>query len=376
MKAFVGARIFTGTEWLKDGALIIEENRIVKVLRRKRLPKNAEIINVKGKFITPGLVDAHSHIGMVEEGAGRDYADLNESTNPTTPDIRAIDGFYPDDPAIRETRASGITTVYITPGSSNPIAGLGAVVKLKDGYLKDMILKDRAGLKLSFGENPKATYGVNGKKPITRMAIAAIIREAFYKARVYCNKRRGKERDPQQEALCLALRRKIPIRAHAHRKDDILTALRIAEEFNLSIIIEHCTEGHLAVEEMKGYKNIIGCVSGPLLYFPWKVELKNLSFKNPAILSEHGFLVAIMSDHPFTHAKYLTLYAAMAHKEGMDEIEALKAITINPAILLGVDKKVGSLEPGKDADFVIWSHHPFELQSEAMEVYIEGKRIK
>ncbi len=376
MKAFVGARIFTGTEWLKDGALIIEENRIVKVLRRKRLPKNAEIINVKGKFITPGLVDAHSHIGMVEEGAGRDYADLNESTNPTTPDIQAIDGFYPDDPAIRETRASGITTVYITPGSSNPIAGLGAVVKLKDGYLKDMILKDRAGLKLSFGENPKATYGVNGKKPITRMAIAAIIREAFYKARVYCNKRRGKERDPQQEALCLALRRKIPIRAHAHRKDDILTALRIAEEFNLSIIIEHCTEGHLAVEEMKGYKNIIGCVSGPLLYFPWKVELKNLSFKNPAILSEHEFLVAIMSDHPFTHAKYLTLYAAMAHKEGMDEIEALKAITINPAILLGVDKKVGSLEPDKDADFVIWSHHPFELKSEAMEVYIEGKRIK
>ncbi len=375
MKAFVGAKIFTKNGWLKDGAIIVEDGKISRVLMRKRIPKGAEIIKLNGKYITPGLIDAHSHIGMVEEGAGRDYADLNESTNPVTPDVRAIDAFYPDDPAIEEARKSGITTVYITPGSSNPVAGLGAVLKLKKGYIKDMILKERAGLKLSFGENPKATYGNNGKKPITRMAIAALIREAFYKAKVYCNKRRGKEKDFEQEAFCLALRKQIPIRAHAHRKDDILTALRIAEEFGLEIIIEHCTEGHLAIEEIKEYKNLKGCVSGPLLYFPWKVELKNLDFKNPALLSKSGIKVAIMSDHPFTPAKYLILYAALAYKAGMDEIDALNAITINPAEFLGIDKRTGSLEAGKDADFVIWSGHPFELKSQPIDVYIEGKKV-
>ncbi len=375
MKAFVGAKIFTGERWLKDGALIVEEGKIAKVLMRKRIPRGAVVINLDGMYVTPGLVDAHSHIGMVEKGAGKDYADLNESSNPITPDVRAIDAFYPDDPAIEEARKSGITTVYITPGSSNPIAGLGSIVKLKRGNLRDMIIKERAGLKLSFGENPKATYGNSGKKPITRMAIAALIREAFYKAKVYCNKRRGKERDFEQEALCLALRKKIPVRAHAHRKDDILTALRIAEEFGLDIVIEHCTEGHLAKEEIKEYKNLKGCVNGPLLYFPWKVELKNLDFENPAILSRKGIKVAIMSDHPFTPAKYLMLYAALAHKRGMDEIEALKSVTKNPAELIGVGKKVGTLEPGKDADFVIWSSHPFEIKSQVIEVYIEGKKI-
>ncbi len=375
MKAFTGAKIFTGEKWIKDGALITEDGKILRVLTRKRIPKNAEIINLRDRYITPGLIDAHSHIGMVEQGAGKDYADLNESTNPVTPDIRAIDAFYPDDPAIEEARRSGITTVYITPGSSNPIAGLGAILKLKRGKLKDMVVKERAGLKLSFGENPKATYGNNGKKPITRMAIAAMIREAFYKAKTYCNKRRGKERDFGQEALCLALRRNIPVRAHAHRKDDILTALRIGEEFGLDVIIEHCTEGHLAKEEIKEYKNFKGCVSGPLLYFPWKVELKNLDFRNPAILSQNGIKVAIMSDHPFTPAKFLVLYAALAYKSGMEETEALKSITINPAELIGIHKKTGSLEPGKDADFVIWSHHPFDLNSRPLEVYIEGEKI-
>ncbi len=376
MKAFVGAKILLRDRWLKDGALIVENGRISRVLMRKRIPKEAEVINIKGKYITPGLIDAHSHMGMVEEGAGRDYADLNESTNPITPDVRAYDAFYPDDPAIEEARKSGITTVYITPGSSNPIAGLGAVLKLKKGYLKDMVIKERAALKLSFGENPKSAYGNNGKKPVTRMAIAALIREAFYKAKTYCNKRRGKERDLEQEALCLALRKKIPIRAHAHRKDDILTALRIAREFDLNIIIDHCTEGHLATEEIIEYKNLKGCVSGPLLYFPWKVELKNIDFENPSILSGKGLKVAIMSDHPFTPAKYLMLYAALASKAGMDEIEALKSITINPAELLGIDKKTGSLEAGKDADFVIWSGHPFDTKSEPIEVYIEGERVK
>ena len=375
MKAFVGAKIFTGKEWLYNGTLIIDEGKIKKVLRRRRIPKNVEVINVKDRFITPGLVDAHTHLGMVEEGAGKDYMDLNESTNPSTPDIRAIDGFYPMDAAIKEARSSGITTVYITPGSSNPIAGIGAVVKLKEGYLKDMVLKEVAGLKLSFGENPKSTYGAKGKKPITRMAIAAIIREAFYKAKTYCNKRRGKEKNTEYETLCLALKKEIPVRAHAHRKDDILTALRIAEEFDLSIIIDHCTEGHLATEEIKGVKNLIGCISGPHMYFPWKVELKHNSFKNPGILSKNGLTVAITSDHPFTPIKYLNLYAALAHKEGMDELDALKSITINPAILLGIDKSVGSLERGKDADFVIWSGHPFDIKTEATQVYIEGKSI-
>lgn len=375
MKAFLGAKIFTGKEWIVGGTLIIEDGKIKKVLRRKRIPKNAEIINVKDKFITPGLIDAHTHIGMVEKGAGRDYADLNESTNPSTPNIRAIDGFYIDDPAIEEARKSGITTVYITPGSSNPIAGVGSVIKLKKGYLKDIILKEIAGLKLSFGENPKNTYGAKGKRPITRMAISAIIRETFYKAKSYCEKRRKKEQKLDYEILCLALNGKIPIRAHAHRKDDILTALRIGEEFNLSIIIDHSTEGHIVLEELKEAKNLVGCVSGPHMYFPWKVELKNNTFKNPGILSKSGLPVAITSDHPFTPIEYLPLYAALAHKEGMDEIESLKSITITPATLLGVDKRVGSLENGKDADFVIWSHHPFDIKARAVEVYIDGKKV-
>ncbi len=371
MKAIIGGKIFLENGWQNGGAIIIDGTKIIRVVKVRRIPRNAEIINAEGKYVMPGLIDAHSHVGVYEEGVGIEYVDINEASSPIMPHVRAIDAISPSDMALFESRKSGITSLYITPGSANPIGGLGVIIKNKEGLPHEIAIKKEAGLKLAFGENPKRVYGQKDKSPTTRMAIAALIREAFYKAQDYYKKRK-KEKDLKYEALLLALQGKIPVRAHAHRADDILTAIRIAKEFGLKLVIEHCTEGYMVIKELK--ETVLGCVTGPAFSVRTKVELKNLSFKTPGILAKNGILTAITADHPYSPQKYLNIYAALAAREGMDEMDALKAVTSNPARILGIYKKTGSISPGKDADIVIFDRHPFDIFSHAEMVMIEGRR--
>ena len=377
MKILVGGMIFTGKEFIEGGAIYIENGKIIKVLKRKYLRKEAEIIDCSGKYILPGLIDAHTHIGLYEEGAGRDYTDGNEMTKPVTPHLYAIDAVSPHDVAIKKARENGVTSVFVTPGSANPIGGIGSVIKLKDGLPHKNVVKKEAGMKFAFGENPKFVYGPQKKMPMTRMAIAALIRESLYKAKDYGEKKKRKrdfETDVEMEALLKLLRREFPARAHAHRHDDIMTALRIKEEFGFDLVIEHCTSGAKVKDYLKG--KVIGCVVGPAFGVSTKPESRDISFETPRILAKEGILVAITSDHPVTPLKYLNIYAAMAFKEGMEEIEALKAITINPAKILGVEKRIGSIEKGKDADIVVFNRHPFDLLARTEMVFIDGERVK
>ncbi|MEO0239660.1 MAG: amidohydrolase [candidate division WOR-3 bacterium] len=373
MIVLIGGKIFTGEEFIENGAIFIENGKIVKVLRRKRIPKNAEIINLKGKYILPGLIDPHTHIGMRDEGAPRDYSDINEATDPATPHLYAIDAYNPQDPAVGKALKSGVTTVFITPGSANPIGGIGSVIKLKNAPISEIIVKKEAGLKMALGENPKLTYREKKTFPSTRMATAAVIREWFTKAKRYGEEKRKKERDLKLENILKALRKEIPCRIHCHSVQDIETALRLHEEFGFEMILEHASDAPLVAEKLKG--KVKGIVVGPLFGVSSKPESKNLSFENPARLSTYGIPVAITSDHPFNALYHLNLYAAMSFKEGLDEITAFKAITSTPAEFLGVADRVGYIRKGNDADIVVFNGHPFDVMSRVEMVFVDGVRV-
>uniref|UniRef100_A0A7V3ZZY3 Amidohydrolase n=2 Tax=candidate division WOR-3 bacterium TaxID=2052148 RepID=A0A7V3ZZY3_UNCW3 len=368
-----GGKIFTGEEFIENGAIFIENGKIVKVLRRKRLPSNVEVIDLKGKYILPGFIDPHTHIGMRDEGAPRDYSDVNEATDPATPHIYAIDAYNPLDPAVEKALRNGVTTVFITPGSANPIGGIGSVIKLKKASISEIIVKKEAGLKMALGENPKLTYRERKSFPTTRMATAAVIREWFTKAQRYGEEKKRKEKDPKLENILKALRKEIPCRIHCHSVQDIETALRLREEFGFEMILEHASDAPLIADKLKG--KVKGIVVGPLFGVSSKPESKNLSFENPARLSSHGIPIAITSDHPFNAIYYLNLYAAMSFKEGLDEITALKAITSTPAEFLGVSDRVGYIKKGYDADIVVFSGHPFDIMSRVEMVFIDGVRV-
>jgi imidazolonepropionase-like amidohydrolase len=327
-------------------------------------------------------VDAHCHIGMWEDGIGFEGSDGNEATDPVTPELRAIDGINPEDNCFREARENGITTVVTGPGSANVIGGQFAALKTYGRRVDDMVIKEPLALKVAFGENPKWVYDGQKKAPSTRMATAAILRENLIKAQNYKRKLEQGEKDPDKmpdrdlkmEIMVKVLKREIPLKAHAHRADDILTALRIASEFNLDITLDHCTEGHrisdfLLEEEAK-------VIVGPLFSERSKVELKNMTFKAPGILSKAGVKVAMMTDHPVIPIQYLPVCAAIAVKEGMDEMDALRSITINAAEITGIDDRVGSLEQGKDADIVIFDGHPLDFRTRAVWVFIDGYAVK
>ncbi|MGB9824140.1 MAG: amidohydrolase [Candidatus Hydrothermia bacterium] len=372
MLALIGGKIFTGENFIERGVVFIENGKIVKVLKRLRIPKNIEVIDLRGKYLLPGLIDVHTHLGLRDEGAPREYSDVNEATNPATPALYAIDAFNPSAPDIDKALRSGITTVFVTPGSANPIGGMGSVVKLRRGNIKDMILKKDAGLKMALGENPKLTYREKKMFPSTRMATASIIREWFYKAKKYSEKRR-KERDLGLENLLKALKGEVPVRIHCHSVQDIETALRLKEEFGFEVILEHASDATMVVDRLKG--QVKGIAVGPLFGVSSKPESKNLDFKNPGILAKNGIKVAITSDHPFNAVYYLNIYAAMAHKEGMDEVEALRAITSNAAELLGVGSMVGYIKRGYQADIVVYSGHPFDIKSKVEMVFVDGIRV-
>jgi imidazolonepropionase-like amidohydrolase len=374
----------------ENGYIAIDEGKITALgddaAEAESLEKECrgEVIDAKGCYVLPGFIDAHCHIGMCEDSVGFEGDDGNEMTDPVTPQLRAIDAIYHADRSFEEAREAGITTVVTGPGSANVIGGQFAALKTYGRSVDDMLLKSPVAMKVAFGENPKAVYHEKRQTPTTRMATAAILRESLIKAREYKQLLDDYERDSENndkpdydiklDALMKVLNGQLMVKAHAHRADDILTALRIAKEFGLKMTIEHCTEGHLITDILK--ERNVSVISGPFLTDRSKIELRNQSPKTPGILSKAGIKVAIMTDHPCTPVQYLPLCAAVAVKEGMDDKEALKAITINAAEITGIDDRVGSLEVGKDADIIITDGEPLELKTKVLYTIINGQVVK
>ncbi|WP_461614429.1 amidohydrolase [Clostridium sp. Marseille-QA1073] len=378
------ANIHTMTkEVLDKGAIIVDNGKIVVIGKDLEIPENSTVIDAQGGFLMPGMIDAHCHVGMWENGIGFEGADGNEATDPVTPHLRAIDGINPVDKSFEEALLAGITTVATGPGSANVIGGQFAIMKTYGKKLEEMIIDDCAAMKVAFGENPKRVYNKQNKCPSTRMGTAAVLRENLIKAKNYVEKQRksieGNEKAPEfdmkLDALAKVIRKEIPLKAHAHRADDILTAIRIAKEFGVEISLEHCTEGHLIVDYLKE-ETLKGIIVGPTLSDRSKFELQNLTFETPAILNSAGLKIALMTDHPVIPLQYLPVCAALAAREGLNEEEALKAITINAAEVLGIDDRVGSIEVNKDADIVIYNGHPFDLRNKVKFVMINGSIVK
>ena len=341
-----------------------------------------ETLDASGKFVTPGLIDAHCHVGMFEDSLGAEGDDGNEDSDPITPHLRAIDGINPFDRAFTEARSAGVTTVVTGPGSANPIGGQFVAMKTAGVCVDDMIIKEPAAMKFALGENPKTVYTDKEQTPVTRMGTAALIRENLYKARDYMtsvdaynedNERDKPDYDMKCEALLPVLRREIPVKIHAHRADDICTAIRIAKEFDIRITLEHCTDGEAVLEILK--RENLPVMLGPTLTDRSKPELKSMSFSAYKTLSDAGLSVAIITDHPDTPIENLTLCAAVAVKNGMDKDKAMRAITIAAAQNCGISDRVGSIENGKDADMAVFTHMPVEFDARVEATVINGEIV-
>lgn len=340
--------------------------------------EGAQELDLTGLTVFPGLIDAHCHIGMWEDGMGEEGADGNEMTDPITPELRAIDGLNPFDPCFKEAREAGVTTVVTGPGSANVIGGQFAALKTCGRSVEEMTLKAPVAMKAATGENPKTVYAEKKVAPTTRMAIASLFRSTMTDAIEY-QKGMAKEedkpdRDIAMEALLPVINRELTVKVHAHRADDILTALRLAKEFNLKITIDHCTEGYLITDVLKQrlVEQGAGIIIGPLLSERSKIELKNLSFSAPRILDEAGIPFAIMTDHPVIPIQFLAVQAGLAVREGLNEQTAFRAITIHAAKIVGIADRVGSLEVGKDADIAVFDGHPFDFRTHCVLTLING----
>lgn len=364
---------------LPNGAVLIgDDGKILSVAPSIDVPKDCTVIDAQGKLVTPGCIDAHCHIGLDNEAVGWEGMDYNEIVDPLTPQVRAIDSIYPQDEAFELAVQGGVTTACTGPGSANVVGGTFTVIKLYGNRVDNMILKDAVAMKCAFGENPKRCYGQGGKKaPMTRMGVAALLRELLFKTRRYMeDKAAGKTPgfDMKLEAMVPVLEGKMPLKAHAHRADDILTAIRIAKEFGVQMTLDHCTDGACIADELakEGFPAFVG----PSLGSKTKVELTNKSFTTAGQLQRAGVDVSIITDAPVIPLQYLPMCAGLAADAGMDAEEAWKAITINPATALGIADRVGSLEPGKDADIVIWTADPITtLAASACVTIIDGKVI-
>jgi len=363
----------------ENGSILLEEGKI-QAVGRLHIDENREdvtVIDAKGNWVMPGLMEAHCHMGISEEKKGMEGDDCNENVEPVTPWLRGIDAVNPMDAAFDDAVRAGITTVMVGPGSANVVGGQFAVIKTKGRCIDDLVVKAPAAMKVAFGENPKVNYSGQGKMPVTRMAIAGMLRKEIFAAKQYLEKKKkneeGFEEDFQYESWIPVLEKEIPIKAHVHRVDDIFTALRIAEEFDLKITLDHCSEGHLIADEVA--KSGAPAIVGPDFASRNKIEVQNMAFKTAGILQKAGTLVAITTDHPVSIINSLPLCAGMAVKAGLPMEEGLKAITINPAVICGVDDRVGSLEAGKDADVVIYSGNPMEVFTETLCTIIDGNIV-
>jgi imidazolonepropionase-like amidohydrolase len=376
VRAIVGGRVVPiEGEPVEVGTVLMADGRITAVGADVAVPDGAEVVDAAGAWVLPGLIDAHTHLGVHEEGDGWAGHDMNEMTDPNTAHVRALDAINPADLGFRDAIASGVLAVNVQPGSGNPIGGLTVAVKCHGRTVDDMVLRHPSGLKSALGENPKRVYGDQQKTPMSRLGTAAVIREAFVKAGNY----RSREDDPQRErdlrleALASVLRREIPWRQHSHRADDIATGLRIAAEFGYELVIDHGTEAHLIADLIaaRGVPVVIGPVMGSRA----KVELRNVSLANPGILAAAGVEIAITTDHPFLPIQHLIHQVAFCVKEGLDPVTALRSVTINPARVMGIADRVGSLAPGKDADLCLWSGDPLDPMSRVERAYIDGAEV-
>ncbi len=334
------------------------------------------VLDAKGGWILPGMIEAHCHIGIIEEKLGIMGDDCNEETNPITPTLRAIDAVNPMDSAFHDAIEAGITSVMVGPGSANVVGGQFLFMKTQGRCIDEMVVKNPAAMKVAFGENPKTAYGDRDMYPSTRMGTAALLRKTLFEARQYAKKKaEGKleEEDFEKESWVPVMEKKIPLKAHAHRADDILTAIRIAKEFDVNITIDHGTESHLITDEIKasGFPVIVG----PDFTSRSKPEVQYMNFKTNKVLSEAGILSAITTDHPVSMIQYLPLCAGLAVKNGMPMEAALKAITIHAAKICGVDDRVGSIKPGKDADIAVFTGNPMEVFTKTMWTIIDGKIV-
>ena len=383
--------IINGTVHTMDGLTIpngyvaVSGDKIARVGPMEECPGHweGETLDAGQGHILPGLIDAHCHLGMFGDALGFEGDDGNESTDPCTPQLRAIDAINPLDRCFEEARAAGVTTVLTGPGSANPISGQFAAIKTAGRWVDTMVVRAPVAMKLALGENPKTVYHERHETPTTRMATAALIRENLRKALEYGEKLEKAREDGEEErpdydakleALLPVVRGELPVHIHAHRADDIATGVRIAREFGLKCVIVHGTEGHLIPELLEGEG--VPVITGPSLGDRSKPELANLTIESPAVLTLQGVKVAICTDHPEVPVQYLPLCAALAVKGGMNPEAALAAITINPAKHLGVADRVGSLEVGKDGDVVVYDGSPFEISSQLKLVVINGERIK
>lgn len=365
----------------QNGYVEFSDGKITKIAdgTPENISKND--IDAKGGKLFPGFIDAHTHMGLLAGSAGIEVEDFNEATNPVTPNISVIDAINPQNPSFYDALKNGITTVAVSPGSSNPIAGQIAAIKCSGKRIDKMLIKT-VGIKFSLGENPKMTYMDRDETPVTRMAVAAMIRETLDKALKYKRDLENYENDDGDEpetdniSACLIplLNREISAHFHCHRADDIFTAIRISKEYNLKSVLIHCTEGHLIADEIAEEKEF-PVVLGPIICDRNKPELANISVENPAVLSEHGIKTAICTDHSEVPVEYLPLSCAIAVKNGMSEKNALLAITRIPAEILEIDDKVGSIETGKDADFCLYDKSPFDIMSRNTATFVNGKKV-
>lgn len=362
------------------GDLLIQNGKIVSIAPEIAAEPGMEVYDAAGYRVYPGFVDAHSHIGLDGYGIGYEGSDYNEINDICSPQLRAIDGIQPWDPMLQEAARAGVTTIATGPGSANVLGGTFAAIKTpKKVRVEQMVIRPEVAMKCAFGENPKRCYQKTSDS--TRMSTAAILRETLFRAKDYMERLEAAGDDVTKrpvfnmkyQALIPVLKREIPLKAHAHQANDFFTALRIAKEFHVRITLEHVTEGHLAAEELA--REQVPLAVGPSFGHATKFELRNKTWKTPAVLSQAGCQVSIITDAPVTPEHYLPLCAGLAVKAGMDPFEALKAITIHPARHIGVDDRVGSLEVGKDADLVITDGSPFEVFTNVKDVFVEGIRL-
>ncbi len=379
--AIVGGRVLPieGTPF-EGGAILIEDGRITALGPDIPVPDGVDRIDADGKVVLPGLVDAHAHVGVHEEAEGWAGQDTNELTNPVTPQVRALDAINPDDLGFEDAISGGVLTVNVNPGSGNPIGGQTVALRCAGRTVDEMVLRAPSGLKSALGENPKRVYGERKEYPSTRLGTAAVIRESFVKAANYLDKheRGGNngepvERDLRWEALALVLRREIPWRQHCHRADDIATALRLADEFGYRLVIDHGTEAALLADRIA--ERGVPVLIGPLLTSRSKVELRRRSLANPGKLAAAGVEIGIITDHPVVPIHLLHVQAALAVKEGLDPETALRAVTLTPARVLGVDDQLGSLALGKAASLCIWSGDPLDVRSRVEAAWIDGRQV-
>ena len=372
--------IHTMTGETFSGDILINDGKISAV-GRDLSANGAEVIDLAGKFVLPGLIDAHCHIGMWEDGMGEEGADGNEMTHPITPELRAVDGLNPYDPCFKEARDAGVTTVVTGPGSANVIGGQFAALKTVGRSIEEMTLRDPVAMKAATGENPKGVYAEKKVAPTTRMAIASLFRSTMTDAIEYqkgMEKEEDKpDRDIAMDALLPVINRELTVKIHAHRADDILTGLRLAKEFNLKVTIDHCTEGYMITDVLKDrlIEQGAGIIIGPLLSERSKIELKNLTFAAPRILEEAGIPFAMMTDHPVIPIQFLPVQAGLAVREGLSEETALRSITRYAAEIVGISDRVGTLEAGKDADIAVFDGHPFDYRTHCVLTLINGKVV-